>query len=199
MGESQEARGLPTGRPAKLNRTTRAGAAQRIKDGAIPEQIAAELGISRSTLHRELRKHRDTAAVSALLRETDQRRRPASDLTICLRLGLATRSLTAQPHHDDAKYRRRIHAIKQAMQVNSPQRSPTSRPGPGAGPTAVPGPRPGREAPRRHACQRGRRSPGRRYPRNRRDRIAAHFVLWSVTSSGQAPGDRADTGVSRSA
>ena len=33
---AKEARGLPTGRPAKLNATTRAGAAQRIKDGAIP-------------------------------------------------------------------------------------------------------------------------------------------------------------------
>ncbi|MFF3663881.1 helix-turn-helix domain-containing protein [Streptomyces olivochromogenes] len=48
---AKEARGLPTGRPAKLNATTRAGAAQRIKDGAIPEQVAAELGVSRSTLY----------------------------------------------------------------------------------------------------------------------------------------------------
>jgi transcriptional regulator of acetoin/glycerol metabolism len=45
----------------KLNATTRAGAAQRIKDGAIPEQVAAELGVSRSTLYRELRKHREGA------------------------------------------------------------------------------------------------------------------------------------------
>lgn len=56
---AKEARGLPTGRPAKLNATTRAGAAQRIKDGAIPEQVAAELGISRSTLYRELHRHRE--------------------------------------------------------------------------------------------------------------------------------------------
>lgn len=55
---AKQARGLPTGRPAKLNATTRAGAAQRIKDGAVPEQVAADLGISRSTLYRELRKHR---------------------------------------------------------------------------------------------------------------------------------------------
>lgn len=58
---AKEARGLPAGRPAKLNATTRVGAAQRIKDGAIPEQVAAELGISRSTLYRELRKHREGA------------------------------------------------------------------------------------------------------------------------------------------
>jgi transposase-like protein len=45
----------------KLNATTRAGAAQRIKDGAIPEQVAAELGVSRSTPYRELRKHREGA------------------------------------------------------------------------------------------------------------------------------------------
>ncbi|MFF9573415.1 recombinase family protein [Streptomyces sp. NPDC014685] len=58
---AKQARGLPTGRPAKLNATTRAGAAQRIKDGAIPEQVAAELGVSRSfTLYRELRKHRES-------------------------------------------------------------------------------------------------------------------------------------------
>jgi transcriptional regulator of acetoin/glycerol metabolism len=30
---------------------------------AIPEQVAAELGISRSTLYRELRKHRESAAI----------------------------------------------------------------------------------------------------------------------------------------
>jgi DNA invertase Pin-like site-specific DNA recombinase len=65
---AKQARGLPTGRPAKLNATTRAGAAQRIKDGAIPEQVAAELGVSRSTLYRELRKHRGspTAQQAAL-------------------------------------------------------------------------------------------------------------------------------------
>ncbi len=60
---AKEARGLPAGRPAKLNATTRAGAAQRIKGGAIPEQVAAELGISRSTLYRELRKHREGTAI----------------------------------------------------------------------------------------------------------------------------------------
>jgi hypothetical protein len=46
---AKQARGLPAGRPAKLNATTRAGAAQRIGDGAIPEQVAADLGVSRST------------------------------------------------------------------------------------------------------------------------------------------------------
>ncbi|MFD7057727.1 helix-turn-helix domain-containing protein [Streptomyces mirabilis] len=66
---SKEARGLPTGRPAKLNATTRAGAAQRIKDGAIPEQVAAELGVSRSTLCRELRKHREGAAAEPVGQE----------------------------------------------------------------------------------------------------------------------------------
>ncbi|WP_143670815.1 hypothetical protein [Streptomyces sp. OV198] len=47
----REARGLPTGRPAKLNATTRAGAAQRTNGGATPEQVVAELGGSRSPLH----------------------------------------------------------------------------------------------------------------------------------------------------
>lgn len=56
---AKESRGLPTGRPAKLNATLRAAAAQRIKDGAIPEEVAADLGVSRSTLYRELRKHRE--------------------------------------------------------------------------------------------------------------------------------------------
>ncbi|MFD8003859.1 helix-turn-helix domain-containing protein [Streptomyces mirabilis] len=59
---AKEARGLPTGRPAKLNATTRAGAAQRIKDGAIPEQVAAEFGVSRSTVYRELRRHRESTS-----------------------------------------------------------------------------------------------------------------------------------------
>ncbi|WP_329530717.1 helix-turn-helix domain-containing protein [Streptomyces sp. NBC_01450] len=59
---AREARGLPTGRPAKRNATTCDGAAQRIKDGAIPEQVAAELGVSRSTLYRELRKHRESTS-----------------------------------------------------------------------------------------------------------------------------------------
>jgi DNA invertase Pin-like site-specific DNA recombinase len=38
---AREARGLPTGRPAKLNATTRAGAAQRTNGGAMPEQVVA--------------------------------------------------------------------------------------------------------------------------------------------------------------
>ncbi|MFF2133368.1 helix-turn-helix domain-containing protein [Streptomyces olivochromogenes] len=42
--------------------STRAGAVQRIKDGAIPEQVAAELGVSRSTLYRDLRKHRESTS-----------------------------------------------------------------------------------------------------------------------------------------
>ncbi len=41
-GAAKQARGLPAGRRAKLNATTRAGAAQRIGDGAIPEQVASE-------------------------------------------------------------------------------------------------------------------------------------------------------------
>ena len=66
---AKQARGLPTGRPAKLNATTRAGAAQRIGDGAIPEQVAADLGVSRSTLYRELRKHREGAIAERVGRE----------------------------------------------------------------------------------------------------------------------------------
>jgi len=66
---AKQARGLPTGRPAKLNATTRAGAAQRIGDGAIPEQVAADLGVSRSTLYRELRKHREGAVAERVVRE----------------------------------------------------------------------------------------------------------------------------------
>ncbi|MFE4757172.1 hypothetical protein ACFRIB_44470 [Streptomyces mirabilis] len=64
---AREARGLPTGRPAKLNATTRAGAAQRTNGGAMPEQVAAELGGSRSPLHlyRELHKHRQHLATLA--------------------------------------------------------------------------------------------------------------------------------------
>jgi transcriptional regulator of acetoin/glycerol metabolism len=65
----QQARGLSTGRPAKLNATTRAGAAQRIGDGAIAEQVAADLGVSRSTLYRELRKHREGAFAEQIVRE----------------------------------------------------------------------------------------------------------------------------------
>ena len=38
---AKQARGLPAGRPAKLNATTRAGAAQRIGDGAIPNRSPA--------------------------------------------------------------------------------------------------------------------------------------------------------------
>ncbi|MCX4574257.1 recombinase family protein [Streptomyces sp. NBC_01571] len=66
---AKQAHGLPTGRPAKLNATTRAGAAQRIKDGAIPEQVAAELAVSRSTLYRELRKHRESATAEQVAQE----------------------------------------------------------------------------------------------------------------------------------
>ncbi|MFE9171321.1 hypothetical protein ACFYNZ_17650 [Streptomyces kebangsaanensis] len=32
------------------------------EDGAIPEQVAAELSVSRSTLYRELRKHRESTS-----------------------------------------------------------------------------------------------------------------------------------------
>ena len=60
--------GLPTGRPAKLNATTRAGAAQRIGDGVTPDQVAADLGVSRSTLYRELRKHREGAIAQRVVR-----------------------------------------------------------------------------------------------------------------------------------
>ena len=66
---ARQARGLPTGRPAKLNATTRAGVAQRIGDGAIPEQVAADLGVSRSTLYRELRKYREGAVAERVVRE----------------------------------------------------------------------------------------------------------------------------------
>lgn len=66
---TKQARGLPAGRPAKLNATTRAGATQRIKDGAIPEQVAAELGVSRSTLYRELRKHRESTSLEQVRQE----------------------------------------------------------------------------------------------------------------------------------
>lgn len=66
---AKEARGLPTGRPAKLNATTRAGAARRLKGGAIPEQVAAELGVSRSTLYREPRKHREGVTAEPVGRE----------------------------------------------------------------------------------------------------------------------------------
>ncbi len=66
---AKQARGLPTGRPAKLNATTRAGVAQRIGDGAIPEQVAADLGVSRSTLYRELRKYREGAVAERVVRE----------------------------------------------------------------------------------------------------------------------------------
>ena len=66
---AKQARGLPAGRPAKLNATTRAGAAQRIGDGAIPEQVAADLGVSRSTLYRELRKQREGGVAERVVRE----------------------------------------------------------------------------------------------------------------------------------
>ncbi|MFF1650619.1 hypothetical protein [Streptomyces sp. NPDC058240] len=58
-----------SGRPAKLNATTRAGAAQRIKDGAIPERVAAELSVSRSTPYRQLRKHREDMSAKPVIRE----------------------------------------------------------------------------------------------------------------------------------
>jgi DNA invertase Pin-like site-specific DNA recombinase len=66
---ARQARGLPTARPAKLNATTRAGAAHRIGDGAIPEQVAADLGVSRPTLYRELRKYREDAVAERVVRE----------------------------------------------------------------------------------------------------------------------------------
>jgi DNA invertase Pin-like site-specific DNA recombinase len=66
---AKQARGLPAGRPAKLNATTRAGAAQRIGDGVTPDQVAADLGVSRSTLYRELRKHREGAIAQRVVRE----------------------------------------------------------------------------------------------------------------------------------
>lgn len=47
----------------------RTGAAQWIKDGAIPEQVAAELGVSRSTLYREMRKHREDMSAKPVIRE----------------------------------------------------------------------------------------------------------------------------------
>lgn len=46
-----------------------AGAARRIKEGAIPEKVAAELGVSRSTLYRELRKHREAGAAEPVVHE----------------------------------------------------------------------------------------------------------------------------------
>ncbi|MFC9622756.1 hypothetical protein ACFTXM_23085 [Streptomyces sp. NPDC056930] len=42
---------------------------QAPKDCAIPEQVAAELGVSRSTLYRELRKHRESATVEQVAQE----------------------------------------------------------------------------------------------------------------------------------
>ncbi|MFF4875401.1 MULTISPECIES: helix-turn-helix domain-containing protein [unclassified Micromonospora] len=55
--------------PGGRRRHAPAGAAQRIKDGAIPEQVAADLGISRSTLYRELRKHREGSATETIVEE----------------------------------------------------------------------------------------------------------------------------------
>ncbi|MDX6428435.1 MAG: hypothetical protein QOE54_801 [Streptosporangiaceae bacterium] len=75
---AKEARGLPTGRPAKLNATTRAGAAQRIKDGAIPEQVAAELGVSRSTLYRNCASTAKPPRPNPSARKADQPARTAS-------------------------------------------------------------------------------------------------------------------------
>jgi transposase-like protein len=37
--------------------------------GAIPEQVAADLGVSRSTLYRELRKHREGATAERVVRK----------------------------------------------------------------------------------------------------------------------------------
>ncbi|WP_034088331.1 hypothetical protein [Streptacidiphilus albus] len=53
-GTARNGCGLPTGRRTKPNATS-GGAAQWIKYGAVREQAAAELGVSRSTLNRELR------------------------------------------------------------------------------------------------------------------------------------------------
>ncbi|MFJ1551683.1 hypothetical protein [Streptomyces sp. NPDC088246] len=46
------------------------GSAQRIKDGAVPEQVAAELGVSRSTLYREPRKYREDMSAKPVIRES---------------------------------------------------------------------------------------------------------------------------------
>ncbi|WP_459739920.1 helix-turn-helix domain-containing protein [Streptomyces sp. E-15] len=111
---AKHARGLPTGRPAKLNATSRAGAAQRIKSGAIPEQVAAELGVSRSTLYRELRKHREPPNPSPS--KADQRARPPSLL------------VPAHPYH-------RIRRFVRAPRPGRPRRvhrrnTPADRAGP---------------------------------------------------------------------
>jgi len=55
--------------PRSLTRPPRAGAAQRIGDGAIPGQVAGGLGVSRSTPYRELRKHREGAVAERVVRE----------------------------------------------------------------------------------------------------------------------------------
>ena len=55
---AKQARGLPTGRPPKLNPQQRAAAATIIQAGTRPQDVATGFGISRATLYRELRKHR---------------------------------------------------------------------------------------------------------------------------------------------
>ncbi len=40
-----------------------------IGDGAIPEQVATDLGVSRSTLYRELRKHREGGVAERVVGE----------------------------------------------------------------------------------------------------------------------------------
>ncbi|MEU8509704.1 hypothetical protein AB0C40_34500 [Streptomyces brevispora] len=46
------------------------GSTQRIKDGAVSEQVAAELGVSRSTPYRELRKYREDMSAKPVIRES---------------------------------------------------------------------------------------------------------------------------------
>jgi DNA invertase Pin-like site-specific DNA recombinase len=62
---AKEARGLPTGRPPKLIPQQQAAAAAMIKAGTKPEDVAAGFGISRATLYRELRKHRELTELAA--------------------------------------------------------------------------------------------------------------------------------------
>jgi DNA invertase Pin-like site-specific DNA recombinase len=69
---AKEARGLPTGRPPKLIPQQRAAAAAMIAAGTTPEDVAAGFGISRATLYRELRKHRDQNAELADTAHTDE-------------------------------------------------------------------------------------------------------------------------------
>ena len=55
---AKQARNLPTGRPPKLIPPQRAAAAAIIQAGTRPQDVATGFGISRATLYRELRKHR---------------------------------------------------------------------------------------------------------------------------------------------